>query len=172
MSMDSANRISWSTLTNVPEADDVPDVGQTLQIALNRVLRWASRPAVTAELAGPAAEGLSPTDLWLLDGIARYEPLRASDIAAWQGVDKSTMTAQLRRLSARGLVDRETDPADGRAVLVRASEEGRRLHAAVTRNGAAVLDALLADWQPADRQELARLLTRFADSTGQLLQRR
>jgi DNA-binding MarR family transcriptional regulator len=145
---------------------DVPDVGENLQIALNRILRWASRPAVSTALAGPTADDLSPTDLWLLDGITRHGPLRASDIAAWQGVDKSTMTAQLRRLSARGLVARETDPADGRAALVRATEEGRRLHAAVTRNGAKVLDALLAEWDPADRQELARLLTRLADSTG------
>lgn len=170
--MDSANRFSWSNLTNVRSPEVIPDGSETLQIALNRVLRWASRPAVTGELAGPAAEGLSPNDLWLLDGIARHGPLRASDIAAWQGVDKSTMTAQLRRLSGRGLVDRETDPADGRAVLVRVSTEGHRLHDAVTRNGAEVLDTLLAGWDPADRQELARLLARFADSTGPPLQRR
>ncbi len=150
----------------------IPDEGESLHIALNRILRWASRPAVIARIAGPAADGLSPTDLWLLDGIARHGPLRASDIAAWQGVDRSTMTAQLRRLTARDLVDRETDPADGRAVLVRVSEAGRRLHAAVTHSGAQVLDALLADWDPADRQELAHLLTRFADSTGRPLQRR
>ncbi|SNR69630.1 DNA-binding transcriptional regulator, MarR family [Blastococcus mobilis] len=117
-------------------------------------------------LAGPAAAGLSPTDLWLLDGIVRHGPLRISDLAAWQGVDKSTATSQVRRLTDRGLVLRRADPSDGRAVLVVASDAGLLLHRDVSRQGAHVLAELMGDWDPADRQDFARLLSRFADELG------
>ncbi len=150
----------------MPDREDVPELGEELQAALNRILRWASRPRVAVDLAGPAGAGLSPTDLWLLDGVVRHGPLRISDVAAWQGVDKSTMTIQLRRLTERGLLARNTDPDDRRAVRIGATDEGRRLHADVTRHGAGVLEAMLDDWPADDRQALARLLTRFAESAG------
>lgn len=40
---------------------------------------------------------------------------RATDLAAYFGVGKATMSRQLRALEALGLVAREPDPADGRA---------------------------------------------------------
>ena len=137
-----------------------------LHAALTRLLRWASHETVARELAGPAATGLSPTDLWLLDGIVRSGPVRIGDIATWQGVDKSTVTTQLRRLADRGLVVRRTDPSDARAVLVSVSGEGLSLHREVSHQGARVLAGLTADWEPADRRELARLVSRFADGLG------
>jgi DNA-binding MarR family transcriptional regulator len=140
----------------------IPAEAVKLQTALTAVLRWASRPAVVRELAGPRGADLSPTDLWLLDGIVRHGPVRLGRIATWQGVDKSTITTQLRRLTGRGLVDRVPDPKDGRAVLVSASASGRRLHQEVNRQGARVLAGQLAAWAPADRQLLADLLARFA----------
>jgi DNA-binding MarR family transcriptional regulator len=147
-------------------AGDVPDEHAALHAGLTSILRWASREAVARKLAGPAAAGLSPTDLWLLDGIVRHGPIRISDIAAWQGVDKSTVTSQVRRLTDRGLVVRRTDPSDGRAVLVTASEAGLLLHRDVSRQGAHVLAELMGDWDPADRQDFARLMVRFADELG------
>ena len=150
----------------MPYRENVPELGGELQAALNRILRWASRPRVAVDLAGPAGAGLSPTDLWLLDGVVRHGPLRISDVAAWQGVDKSTMTIQLRRLTERGLLARNTDPDDRRAIRIAATDEGRRLHADVTRHGAGILEAMLDDWPADDRQALARLLTRFAESAG------
>jgi DNA-binding MarR family transcriptional regulator len=76
------------------------------------------------------------------------------------------MTVQLRRLTERGLLRRTTDPDDRRAVRVEATDEGRRLHAEVSRHGADILEAMLRDWEPADRTELVRLMTRFADGTS------
>lgn len=146
--------------------DDAQPEHDLLHAGLTRVLRWASREAVVRELAGPAAADLSPTDLWLLDGVVHSGPVRVSDLAAWQGVDTSTVTAQLRRLAGRGLVVRQADPSDGRAVLIDASDAGRRLHREVNRSGARVLAGLMADWRPADRRQFARLLARFADELG------
>jgi DNA-binding MarR family transcriptional regulator len=156
----------------VDEDSNVAGEARALQAALNRIVRWSTRPAVMEEVAGPAGAGLSPTDLWLLDGIVRQGPLRVTDLSTWQGVDKSTLTSQLRRLTGRGLVQRRSDPADARAVLVSSTADGRRLHEQVSRHGAVVLADLLADWPSNERMDLARLLTRFADSTAPMPHRR
>ena len=154
------------TIPRRQESAEISAEHLQLQQSLTRLLRWASRASVVRELAGPSAAGLSPTDLWLLDGIGRHGPVRASDIAAWQGVDKSTITAQVRRLTDRGLVEREPDPVDARAVLVRLSAAGRGLHDQVSQQGARVLADLLADWTPADRAAFAAYMSRFAAELG------
>lgn len=139
----------------------------TLQAAITRLLRWASRPSVAGELAGPEAADLSPTDLWLLDGVVRHGPVRMGDLASWQGVDKSTVTSQLRRLVDRGLVARDPSPSDRRVVLVRATGEGRRLQESVSRAGARVLEEVVAGWTPEDRRAFATLFERFAGRLGE-----
>jgi hypothetical protein len=39
-------------------------------------------------------------------------PVRVSELASWQGVDKPTVTPQVHRLEQRGVVSRHGDPAD------------------------------------------------------------
>lgn len=141
--------------------------GTQVQDAVARVLRWASRGDVRRTLAGAAARDLSPTDAWLLAAITDNGPVRVSDLAEWQGVDKSTITPQVRRLEDRRLVSRRPDPADGRAVLLSATPRGRQIRNDVAAAGAAVFDAILRDWASADRQALGALLSRFAEQLAQ-----
>jgi DNA-binding MarR family transcriptional regulator len=87
--------------------------------------------------------------------------VRMRVLADWQGVDKSTMTAHVRRLEERGLVVRQPDPGDRRAVLVRATPDAER---AIDRNSAtarALLGELVGEWSPRERTELTRLLGRL-----------
>jgi DNA-binding MarR family transcriptional regulator len=140
----------------VPDDDAV-----RLQAALTRLLRWATRPGSIEDRAGPAAAGLTPTDLWLLDGVTRYGPVRSSDLAAWQGVDRSTITVQLRRLEERGLVVRTPDPDDGRVVQLTVSATGQELWDAVDGHGAQVVAGMTAGWRATDRARLAELFDRF-----------
>ncbi|MFI8433167.1 MarR family winged helix-turn-helix transcriptional regulator [Streptomyces sp. NPDC079020] len=83
---------------------------------------------------------------------------RATDLAAYFGVGKATMSRQLRALEGLGLVAREPDPADGRAWLVHLTDEGLARFRSVrdARRGRYVRK--LADWDRAEVAELARLL--------------
>ncbi|MPV37635.1 MarR family winged helix-turn-helix transcriptional regulator [Georgenia subflava] len=138
-------------------------VGADLQAAFATVLRWASRAAVQARLwAHEETAGLTPTDAWLVEALATQGPMRASALAAWQGVDKSTVTPQVRRLERAGLVDRTPDPQDGRAVLLRLSGRGREVRELVRRAGAGVIEEQLSSWDEDDRRTFAVLLARFA----------
>jgi DNA-binding MarR family transcriptional regulator len=136
--------------------------GAQLHAAVIEVLRWASRGDVRRLLLGPAGRDLSVNDVTLLRAIAAGSPVRASTLANSQGVDKSTITPQIRRLEHRGFIARRADPADGRAALLSATPRGRRVRQQLDKAGAAVFDDILRDWPDDDRRALAALIQRFA----------
>jgi len=132
------------------------------QRALQQILRWAHRPNGRQVLLGPKSTAVTITEIWLLDAVFSG-PVRASTLAGWQAVDKSTMTSQVNRLAARGLVSRRPDPRDGRAVLITMTPKGRRLQRDLAAHGARTMDAVTSDWPEEDRTRLAELLRRLAE---------
>ena len=83
---------------------------------------------------------------------------RATELAAYIGVGKATMSRQLRALEDLGLVAREPDPADGRAWLVTSPRRGGAASARCGRPAGPATSSQLADWDPREVAELARLL--------------
>ncbi|WP_435880026.1 MarR family winged helix-turn-helix transcriptional regulator [Streptomyces atroolivaceus] len=83
---------------------------------------------------------------------------RATDLAAYFGVGKATMSRQLRALEGLGLVERETDPADGRASLVHLTDEGLARFRSVRDARRGRYARKLAGWDRTEVAELARLL--------------
>src|SRR6478752_5374186 len=59
------------------------------------------------------------------------EPRRVSVLADCIHSDVSTVSRQVSTLEAHGLVDKGSDPDDGRAPVVRLSEEGQSLLAGI-----------------------------------------
>jgi len=91
-------------------------------------------------------------------------PCRPSDIASAEGLDPSTMSRRIASLAERGLVEKETDPADRRAHRLRLSTAGEQaLSDERARRVTLVTDAL-AGWTEADKAELARLLGQLSDT--------
>ncbi|MGW1257663.1 MarR family winged helix-turn-helix transcriptional regulator [Streptomyces sp. NPDC002513] len=86
---------------------------------------------------------------------------RATELAAYIGVGKATMSRQLRALEDLGLVAREPDPADGRAWLVHLTEEGRSRVGQVRDARRARYVRQLAHWDQREVAELARLLNQL-----------
>ncbi|MFF2773425.1 MarR family winged helix-turn-helix transcriptional regulator [Streptomyces sp. NPDC058052] len=86
---------------------------------------------------------------------------RATELSAYFGVGKATMSRQLRALEQLGLVARDPDPADGRASLVRLTDEGRDRFRHVRDARRERYVRKLADWDRAEVAELARLLHHF-----------
>ena len=140
-----------------------PTPGVTVQAALARVLRWTSRRANRQRLYGAAAQELSQNEVSLLDAVASTGRVRLTDLAAWQGVDKSTITPQVRKLEERGLVVRSDDSADRRAVLLTITPRGRALQRRRAQAGAALINKLLQEWPAEEREAFAVYFTRFAD---------
>jgi DNA-binding MarR family transcriptional regulator len=146
----------------VKRSVEAPSAAAQVRQAAARLTWWTSRGDVRRRLLGDAGD-LSANDAWLLGTIAAAGTMRVSEVARMQGVDKSTISPQLRRLEQRELLARTTDPADGRVVLVTATDKGRRWTRELDASGAAVFADALRDWPADDVAVLAKLLTRLAD---------
>jgi len=139
------------------------DAPQQVQEAFTKLMRWAQRGDVRRALIGAAAQTLSTNDITLLRMIISHGPIRVSDLASWQHVDKSTVTPQVRRLEERGLVARQGDPGDKRAVLLTATDDGRQRLQEMNTVGVRLFQRALDRWSDPDRRALATLMQRFVD---------
>ncbi|MYV99895.1 MarR family transcriptional regulator [Streptomyces sp. SID3343] len=107
-----------------------------------------------------AEHDLSLTQLRVL-GILRDRHPRMSDLAAFLGLDKSTLSGLIARAERRGLLTRSTGANDKRAVVVLITDAGRdltqRLYEEVRDTLAPATDRL----DPQQREQLAQLLERL-----------
>ncbi|WP_326739789.1 MarR family winged helix-turn-helix transcriptional regulator [Streptomyces sp. NBC_01022] len=104
-----------------------------------------------------AERELSLTQLRVL-GILRDRSPRMSDLAAFLGLDKSTMSGLIARAERRGLLTRGTSPEDKRAVVVLITDEGRALVQCLYEEGKALLAPATGRLDPEQREQLAQLL--------------
>lgn len=149
-----------------PLNEERASAGVQVREGFAQLIRWAGRPEVHRYLIGTSPD-LTPTDAALLEYFSRNGPVRLSDLAARQRVDKSTITPQVRRLEEKGLVQRSADPRDGRATLLSISVQGREIQRRIRIAGAGIFDEILSTWTPADREALGSLLVRFSEQLVQ-----
>jgi DNA-binding MarR family transcriptional regulator len=107
---------------------------------------------------------LKDIDLACLDTIARHGPLSPTALARSAGLHPATVTGILDRLERGGWVARDRDPADRRAVLVRALRDRNaqifRLYAGMN----ASLDEICAAYHDDELDLLASFLRRTTDA--------
>lgn len=141
-----------------------PDLDfEPLQV-LSRVGRLA-RHLDRARRSAFAASALESWEFDVLSALRRAgEPYQLSPKALLQQtlVSSGTMTNRIDRLVTRRLVERKTDPRDGRGILVVMTADGReRVDASISQLLTAEAE-LLARLSPADRTRLAGLLRKLS----------
>ena len=135
-------------------------VDQPAFLALERELTVLFRRARAkqGEMAREVHPDLESAAYGLLVRLDECGRQRATELAAYIGVGKATMSRQLRALEDLGLVAREPDPADGRAWLITLTPEGQARVGRVREARRARYARRLAGWDPREVTELARLL--------------
>ena len=124
-------------------------LGAELLSVVARLNRMATRMAtLEAGLPIPYAQAR------LLAQIEDRAPARISELAAADHCSQPTMTTSVQRLEAAGLVVRQPDPADARAVLVSMAPAGATVLREVRERRAAVVAPYLNALEPAERQTL------------------
>ena len=113
---------------------------------------------LTRLLRGQTGAGLSITALSTLRRVEAGEACRITELAAAEQVAQPSMTALVGRLEGRGLVRREADPADRRAVRVAVTDAGREQLAAVRAARADLLAARIDRLDESERAALAAAL--------------
>lgn len=112
----------------------------------------------------PHDERVERPALLVLARLKENGAMRLSDLAGDVCLDVSTVSRHVRTLEERGLVERASDPADGRAALLTLTDAGRDMLAAAWARRRAWLDDSLGDWSPADRHAVTDAVVRLADS--------
>lgn len=92
-------------------------------------------------LRSEAHVALTPTLQSALGTIDRHGPITVGDFARHEQIRKPTATRTVAALVEQGLVERTSDPLDGRVTWLQLSPEGRRLVQRVRRR----YDAYLAE---------------------------
>jgi DNA-binding MarR family transcriptional regulator len=107
---------------------------------------------------------LRDVDLDCLDMIDAYGPLSPTALARRAGLHPATMTGILDRLERSGWIVRERDPADRRAVTVRAV---RKRYAELLRQYSGLnrsMNKLLAGYSDAELEVIADFMRRTAEA--------
>ena len=100
------------------------DPGQVLTELINEVFR-ANGAFLAAGNHLTSAAGLTAAKLQVL-GFIRRGPVTVASLARSRGLSRQSVQEAANRLIADGLVEREANPDDGRAPLLRITAEGWR----------------------------------------------
>ncbi|MCA2211420.1 MarR family winged helix-turn-helix transcriptional regulator [Jidongwangia harbinensis] len=121
---------------------------------------------VTGVLTRIGAENdLSLTQLRVL-GILRDRRPRVTELAAYLGLDKSTMSGLIDRAERRGLLARGRSPHDGRAVDVFLTPAGRELTQRLDVQIRHALAPAIGRLEPGQQTQLHALLEFFLEPAG------
>ena len=112
-----------------------------LYLATGRLVRLLRRN-------GSGSTGLSHTTLSTLSTVVRHGSPRLGDLAVREDVSQPTMSKIVMTLVDHDLVRRTPDPKDGRALLITATDKGRRVAARLDSTSLAELRRRVARLPP------------------------
>ena len=130
-----------------------------LELEMATLIRRIRR--VIVERAREVHEELQPAAYILLSNIAEHGPKRASALVEEFGVDKGAISRQVQQLVDLGFVERTPDPADGRAMMLGVTDEGRRRLNDTSRQRRKLLDERLSGWDDAELAAFVTALGRY-----------
>ncbi len=110
-----------------------------------------------------APPGLDGAAFAVLVHLVKGGAQRQQCVAASAMLDPSTTSRHVAQLVNQGLAERRPDPADGRAVLLAATQRGESVFADVMQHRHALFAEVLSGWRPEDLTTLTRLLGRLND---------
>jgi DNA-binding MarR family transcriptional regulator len=138
-----------------PGQDDLTVAGR-IGTGLVRLMRLVERAATTRE------GELDRPSFMLIYSLVCTGPSRVTALAAAVHSDPSTVSRQAAHLVELGLLERRADPADGRASLLAVTDEGMALLERARARRDERIAAITELWDPAEREQFAALLDRFA----------
>jgi DNA-binding MarR family transcriptional regulator len=146
--------------TRTPDAthtrnDDLRRIESEVGTLIRRVKR------VMGERAREVHPELHPMTYVILTHLAGSGPMRGADLSDVFGMDKGGVSRQVQSLVDLGLVERQPDPEDRRAILLDATDEGRSRLATVSRHRSDRFDQRLSGWSDADLSMFARQLASY-----------
>jgi DNA-binding MarR family transcriptional regulator len=135
--------------------DDLRRIESEVGSLIRRVKR------VMGERAREVHPDLHPMTYFILTHLAANGPMRGADLSDAFGMDKGGVSRQVQALVDLGLVERKPDADDRRAILLDATDEGRRRLQEVSRSRSDRFDERLAGWSDAELSAFAAQLAAY-----------
>jgi DNA-binding MarR family transcriptional regulator len=134
-------------------------------VQLADLLHGLTRRLRRAQAERLAPLGLTPAQERALRMIARSEePLRMTEIADRLGIVPRSLTTVIDALEEDGLVRREVDPSNRRAILLHLTDRGTAVRDELREARRSAAEDLFAPLGNADREALGGLLTLLEES--------
>lgn len=112
-----------------------------------------------------AAHDMSLTQLRVLAILRDREP-RLTELAAYLGLERSSVSGLVDRMVRRGLISRDASEHDGRAVRLSLTAEGHGLAAQGAGEIAKLLAPMMDTLTPAEQNRLGGLLAKMSGAAG------
>ena len=120
--------------------EDLRRIEAEVGVLIRRVKR------VVAVRAREVHEDMHPMTYFILTHLSQLGPMRGADLADAFGMDKGGVSRQVQALVDLGLVERQPDPEDRRAILLDATDEGRERLAVQRQRSSVRFDQRLSGW--------------------------
>lgn len=129
-----------------------------------------NRPENDAAMLEKAGLSLERALFPLLVMVERLGPIGVVDLAGRVGRDHTTVSRQVARLEELGLVQRRASQADRRVREAVITPQGKAATDAVDAARGRMALELFSDWSASDFDELVRLMRKFADGMGEVIE--
>ena len=137
------------------EKEDVDRILETVVYLYSESRRATKEIARKYGLTGPQVSAVK-----MLQG---FGDLSLSELSSRMSATNSTITGLVDRMEANGLVERCRSREDRRVVLIRLTEQGRKLAEDVPVTSMEIFSTALRSLTPADRDALRRILRKLSD---------
>lgn len=143
-------------------AGDFPYRSSLLASLSALILLWDS-PSLQSEILAKSGEALDQPSHQTLRHLLAWGPMRPTAVSEVLGTGASHVSKIVRRLEQDGLVQRSTDPSDGRATLISLTPAGEVAARGVYELGDRMIAEVLDGWSAADVRRFTDLTERFVD---------
>jgi DNA-binding MarR family transcriptional regulator len=131
------------------ETDDAVNEATDLRVAMARIHR---------QLRTRSQSDVTPSQFSALARVEQDGPVRLGALAELEGCTAATMSRIVDGLEQRSLIERVTDPLDGRAALVRLSPRGGELLLELRARASDALRTALSEMSVMDQSALRKAI--------------
>lgn len=147
-----------------PDKARGPQLGEVLEFM--RLLWAVDHGLQSTSKRMEATLGITGPQRLVLRLVGRFPGITAGALAQILHVHPSTLTGVLKRLEKRGLIERKSDPLDGRKALFALTETGRALDIPSTGTVEAAVQRALTKMSRARILHTQEVLTALAEELG------
>lgn len=158
--------MAWRAATRAEQtarARDSEPPSYVLEEQVGHLLRRAHQrhTAIFQEMADD--DQLTPLQFAALMKLADVREASQNHLGRLTAMDAATMQGVIKRLIARGLIERRPDPDDRRRLLLTLSPQGEKLAHKAANHGLEISERTLEPLSPNERDTFLRLLKRLSD---------